>query len=68
MELINEVASFARVPLIAHGGAGNMSSIREVVSSGGIDAVSASSVFHYGDFSVNSLKNYLSRNNIHVRF
>jgi len=68
LDLIKEVASFVPVPVIGHGGAGSMESIRDIIVESNVDAISASSVFHYGDFSVSELKKYLGEYNIHVRF
>jgi cyclase len=47
LELINEVASRASVPVIACGGAGSISDFAAAVIDAGADAVSAASVFHY---------------------
>lgn len=67
LELIKAITSFAPIPVIANGGGGNMESIKDVVLKSKADAVAASSVFHYNDFSVFDLKKYLSANNISVR-
>lgn len=66
LDLVKQIAAFAKVPLIAHGGAGNPESIKQVFLEGGADAVSASSIFHYQDFSIGEVKNYLRNNDINV--
>lgn len=66
MELINSITSFTPVPVIAHGGAKDMGSFAEIIQKTDVDAVSASSVFHYENFSISSLKKYLSENNINA--
>ncbi len=65
--LIERIASYAPLPVIAHGGAGSMESVKEVILSGKADAVAASSVFHYRDFSIGELKHYLRDAGISVR-
>lgn len=67
MDLVRKVASFASVPIIVHGGAGSMESILKVINGAIINGVSCSSVFHYNDYSVSSLKNYLAEHHIDVR-
>ena len=47
LELIDTIASSVTVPVIASGGAGKKEHIKEVVSLGNADAVSAASLFHY---------------------
>ena len=67
LELIKEITSFADVPVIVYGGAGNSEQIKEVILDGKADAVAAASVFHYQDFSIGELKKYLKQENINVR-
>ncbi len=67
LDLIKKIADFSTVPIIAHGGAGNLESISRVAKEGGADAVSASSIFHYKDFNIGNVKNYLRDKNINVR-
>ena len=67
VDLIGEVASFALVPIICHGGAGKMEDFKEAIKNIKVDAVASSSVFHYNDFSVEALKKYLFKENIDVR-
>ena len=67
LELLRAVNSSVNVPLIASGGAGCLEHFREAVSEGGADALLAASLFHYGTFSIQQVKDYLSRNDIPVR-
>lgn len=64
-ELIKAVAG-SRVPVIAHGGAGNEKDVLTAVHAGA-DAVSASSIYHYGLTSIVQVKHYLRENDIVVR-
>ncbi|KKT57843.1 MAG: imidazole glycerol phosphate synthase subunit HisF [Candidatus Giovannonibacteria bacterium GW2011_GWC2_44_9] len=67
LDLIKQIASFATVPIIAHGGAGDLKSIERVVAENCADAISASSIFHYKDFNIRDIKNYLKEKDINVR-
>lgn len=67
LDLIKSITAFAPVPVIAHGGAGNLASVSEVITEGKADAVSASSIFHYRDFSIGAVKKHLSGKGIEVR-
>ncbi len=65
--LLSQIASLSPIPVIAHGGAGSRESVQEAIYTGKADAVAASSVFHYRDFSIKELKKYLSNEGISVR-
>lgn len=67
LELIKSISEIAPVPVISHGGAGDMASIFRAINEGGADALSASSVFHYQDFSIAELKKYLQQRSVNVR-
>lgn len=67
IELVQAVTSFARVPVIAHGGAKSPESVYEVIAEGKADAVSASSIFHYDEYAVADIKTYLHEKGIPVR-
>ncbi len=56
------------VPIIASGGAGELSHFHEVLTEGKADAVLAASVFHYGQFTVRQVKEYLKSHGVEVRF
>lgn len=67
IDLIRHISAFATVPVIAHGGAGTMESVAEAVREGKADAVAASSVFHYKDYTIKKVKHYLRNEHIEVR-
>ena len=66
-DLVGAITAFANIPVIAHGGAGDMASVRDVVSSCRTNAVSAASAFHYKDYSIQELKKFLKKEKINVR-
>ena len=55
------------IPVIASGGAGCTDHIAEVLTEGKADAALAASIFHYGETTVNSLKQELSDKGLEVR-
>jgi len=66
LALISAVRTICDVPLIASGGAGQISDFAPAVSAGA-DAVLAASVFHFGQFSIIDVKADLASHGITVR-
>lgn len=67
IELTKQVTDTVNIPVIASGGAGEMRHFADIINKGGADAVLAASVFHYGEFRIKEVKNYLAENGIVVR-
>lgn len=67
IELTRAVAESVGVPVIASGGAGKMEDFYTVLSEGKADAVLAASVFHYGQFTVRQVKEFLRERGVEVR-
>ncbi|MEN6567565.1 MAG: imidazole glycerol phosphate synthase subunit HisF [Veillonellales bacterium] len=65
--LTRAVSEAVDVPVIASGGAGELEHFYEVLTAGKADAVLAASVFHYGQFTVRQVKEYLKSRNVEVR-
>ncbi len=61
------VSEAVAVPVIASGGAGELQHFYDVLTAGKADAVLAASVFHYGQFKVRQVKEYLRQRNLEVR-
>lgn len=61
------LCSSLSIPVIASGGAGSVEDIASVFLDGRADAALAASIFHYGDMSVNALKERLKSFGIEVR-
>ena len=61
------ISESVQVPLIASGGVGNLQHLVDGVKVGGADAVLAASIFHYGEYSIQEAKAYMSKNDIQVR-
>jgi cyclase len=66
-ELTRAVSRATKIPIIASGGAGTLEHFLEVLTTGEADAALAASIFHYGTYTVNDLKEYLDKNGIPVR-
>lgn len=59
--------SKGRIPVIASGGAGSLETIAQVFTEGKADAALAASIFHYKQYSVRKVKQYLRKNDVVVR-
>jgi len=55
------------VPVVASGGAGKLEHMAEVLLEGKADAVLAASIFHFGEFTVGDVKQYLAGRGITMR-
>lgn len=67
IELTREISQVVNVPIIASGGAGELSHFKDVILEGGADAVLAASLFHFQELTIEQVKRYLAKNNIPVR-
>ena len=65
--LTKEVSRLVNIPVIASGGAGTLDSFYQVFEQTRCDAALAASVFHYGELTINDVKNYLKAKSIEVR-
>jgi len=55
------------VPVIASGGAGRLEHLYDALAKGKADAVLAASIFHYREYSIKNVKEYLANRGIPVR-
>ena len=67
IELNRKFSEELNIPVIASGGAGSLEDIKEVLTKGKADAALAASIFHYKNYSINDVKEYLRENKIEVR-
>ena len=65
--LTRAVAEAVSVPVIASGGAGRLEHFYDVLTEGKADAVLAASVFHYKEFTIRQVKEYLRSKGVEVR-
>jgi cyclase len=61
------VADAVSIPVIASGGCGSPRHILEVLRETKAEAALAASIFHYGEWTVGDVKEYLRRNGVEVR-
>jgi cyclase len=66
--LTSAVSSAVSIPVIASGGAGELSHLADVLDEGRADAVLAASIFHFGTYTIRQAKDYLASRHIPVRF
>lgn len=67
LELTRAVSEAVGIPVIASGGAGQLSHFYDAFTTGRADAVLAASLFHFGEVSVPQLKTYLRGQGVPVR-
>jgi cyclase len=65
--ITRRISEAVGVPVVASGGAGTLEHMAEVLLEGKADAVLAASIFHFGEFTVGEVKNYLASRQIPVR-
>ena len=68
LEMLKAVCDIVSVPVIASGGAGKIEDFITLFKTlPGVDAGLAASIFHFGEVSINTLKEEMFKNNISVR-
>ena len=67
IELLNLLSTKMTIPVIASGGAGALNHISEVFILGKADAALCASIFHFGEYTISDVKNFLSEQGILVR-
>ena len=67
LELNKAICKEVSIPVIASGGCGKPIHMVEVFQKTNIDAALAASIFHYEKSTIKKVKQFLKKNNIHVR-
>jgi imidazole glycerol-phosphate synthase subunit HisF len=67
IELLKMVTKNTNIPVIASGGVGTLDHLYDGIISGGVSAVLAASIFHYGTHSIKEAKEYLNSRKVPVR-
>lgn len=67
IELLRAVSKIVNIPVIASGGAGNPGDLFNAFYCGNADAALAASIFHFGEYSIGGVKNYLKKKGIPIR-
>lgn len=67
LELTRTISEAVKIPVIASGGAGEPKHLLDAFKEGKADAALAASIFHFEEYSVRSVKEYLRDNGVPVR-
>ncbi|MFO7819584.1 MAG: imidazole glycerol phosphate synthase subunit HisF [Halanaerobacter sp.] len=67
LELTSTISEKLNIPIIASGGAGDLEDIKEVYTKGQADAALAASIFHFNEYTVAEVKDYLDKKGVNVR-
>ncbi|MDA1198077.1 MAG: imidazole glycerol phosphate synthase subunit HisF [Proteobacteria bacterium] len=67
IELLKTITQITNIPVIASGGVGNLDHFYDGIVKGGASAVLAASIFHYGEYKIKEVKEYLNSKNVSVR-
>lgn len=68
LELTKTIIEHVKIPVIASGGCGNPEHMYEAFKYGKADAALAASIFHYSEYPVPAMKEYLQKKGIEVRY
>ncbi|MCL6273439.1 imidazole glycerol phosphate synthase subunit HisF [Muricauda sp. 2012CJ35-5] len=66
-QALRKLSELVNIPIIASGGAGNMSHFTDTFQNGKADAALAASIFHFKEIGIKELKTELRENGIAVR-
>ncbi|MDG1773037.1 MAG: imidazole glycerol phosphate synthase subunit HisF [Oceanicoccus sp.] len=67
LPLNKAISDAVSVPVIASGGVGELQHLVDGVKQGGVDAVLAASIFHFGEHTVPEAKQFMAQQGIEVR-
>jgi cyclase len=67
VELTRAVADAVRIPVIASGGAGKLEHFYDALTRGRASAALAASLFHFGEYKISEVKDYLRARGVVVR-
>jgi len=67
LPLTSAISQAVNIPVIASGGAGKPEHLYEALTIGGADAALAASIFHYGEYTIKEVKEYLKERGVPVR-
>ncbi len=67
LAITRRISEAVGVPVVASGGAGRLEHMAAVLLEGKADAVLAASIFHFGEYTVRDVKEFLAQKGIPVR-
>ncbi|MAW67371.1 MAG: imidazole glycerol phosphate synthase subunit HisF [Chloroflexi bacterium] len=67
IDLLQEITNNVNIPIIASGGAGSPEHMYKALAEGKADAVLAASIFHFEEYTIKNIKQYLNSKGIKIR-
>lgn len=67
IKLTRKIVESVDIPVIASGGAGSLEDILEVLTKGKADAALVASMFHFGNYTIQEVKDFLKNKGVVVR-
>ena len=67
LEMTRAVSEAVKVPVVASGGAGSPQHMLDVLTQGRADAALAASIFHFGTYTIQQVKQFLDEHDVPVR-
>jgi len=67
LPITRAISEAVKIPVIASGGVGNVEHMYQAFTLGKADACLAASIFHFNEYTIGEVKNYLNRTGIPVR-
>jgi cyclase len=67
VKLLQEVSSVVKIPVIGSGGIGSEKDALEIFKEANVDALAIGTSFHYEEFTIQDLKNFLNNQGISTR-
>lgn len=67
LEMTAAVSEAVKIPVVASGGAGSPKDMLDVLKEGKADAALAASIFHFNEYTVGQVKEYLAKEGVPVR-
>ena len=64
---LKKINEWLKIPIIASGGAGKLEHIRDAFLLGDADAALCASIFHFQEYTIHQVKEFLKNNNVVVR-
>tara|TARA_Y100000590_G_scaffold469651_1_gene658895 strand:+ start:6436 stop:7257 length:822 start_codon:yes stop_codon:yes gene_type:complete len=68
LDLLKAINEIVNVPVVASGGAGSPKHMFEALVDANADAALAASILHYGTYTIEQTKEYISRRGVPIRF
>lgn len=65
--LMRAITDSVNIPVIASGGVGNLQHLADGIVQGGVDAVLAASIFHFGEYTIGEAKRFMAKQGIPIR-